>query len=220
MSPLVTLFYFLFSSFAFMSTSAPLLSDALRQRALRLEYFTVGWNVIEAVVAIAAGAAASSIALIGFGLDSVIETASGAALLWRLRQRGEFEAAAESRALRLVGVTFFALAAYVTFESVRDLRSGERPEESLVGMLLAAVSLVVMPVLGVAKRRLAREMGSRALAADGMETMVCAYLSFTLLLGLGLNAWLGWWWADTTAALAMVPFMLREGVEAFRGEAD
>jgi len=194
--------------------------EVLRQRALRLEYFTVGWNAIEAVVAIAAGAAAGSIALIGFGLDSIIETASGAALLWRLRQRGEFEAAAESRVLRLVGVTFFALAAYVTFESVRDLRAGERPEESLVGMLLAAVSLLVMPVLGVAKRRLARALNSRALAADGMETMVCAYLSFTLLLGLGLNAWLGWWWADAAAALAMVPFMVREGLEAFRTEDD
>jgi len=203
-----------------MSTSAALLSDAHRRRALRLEYFTVGWNVLEAVVAIAAGAAASSIALIGFGLDSIIETASGVALLWRLRQRGELEGAAESRALRLVGLTFFALAAYVTYESVRDLRSGERAQESLVGMILAAVSLVVMPVLGAAKRRLAREMGSRALAADGMETIVCAYLSFTLLLGLGLNAWLGWWWADAAAALAMVPFMVREGVEAFRGDSD
>lgn len=196
------------------------LGEVLRQRALRLEYFTVGWNSIEAVVALAAGATASSIALIGFGLDSIIETASGVALLWRLRQRGEFEATAESRALRLVGVTFFALAAYVTIESVRDLRHSERPEESLVGMLLAAASLVVMPVLGIAKRRLARTLGSRALAADGMETMVCAYLSFTLLLGLGLNAWLGWWWADAAAALAMVPFMVREGLEAFRSEGD
>ena len=194
--------------------------EVLRQRGLRLEYFTVGWNVIEAVVAIAAGAAASSIALIGFGLDSIIETASGAALLWRLRQRGEFEAAAESRALRLVGMTFFALAAYVTFESVRDLRGGQRPEESLVGMLLAAVSLLVMPMLGFAKRRLARALHSRALAADGMETIVCAYLSFALLLGLGLNAWLGWWWADAAAALAMVPFKVREGLEAFRTEGD
>lgn len=190
--------------------------EVLRQRALHLEYFTVGWNVIEAVVAITAGAAASSIALVGFGLDSIIETASGAALLWRLRQRGEFEAAAESRALRLVGGTFFALAAYVTYESVRDLRDGQRPEESLVGMLLAAVSLVVMPVLGVAKRRLARELGSRALAADGMETMVCAYLSFTLLLGLGLNAWLGWWWADPVAALVMLPVILQEGRETLK----
>jgi divalent metal cation (Fe/Co/Zn/Cd) transporter len=201
-----------------MSTATALFSDAQRQQALRLEYFTVGWNVIEAAVAIAAGAAAGSIALIGFGLDSIIETASGAALLWRLRQRGEFEAAAESRALRLVGLTFFALAAYITFESLRDLRGGERPEESLVGIALAAVSLVVMPVLGVFKWRLSRQMNSRALAADGMETMVCAYLSFTLLLGQGLNAWQGWWWADAAAALAMVPFMVREGLEAFRPE--
>jgi divalent metal cation (Fe/Co/Zn/Cd) transporter len=205
------------------SVSVPLpeQAEAYRRRAVQLEYFTVGWNVIEAGVAIIAGVLASSIALVGFGLDSVIETVAAVALLWRLRQRGEWEeAAAESRALRIVGATFFLLAAYVTYESVRDLWLRERPQESLIGMVLAGVSLVVMPVLGTAKRRLARRMGSRALAADGMETLLCAYLSFTLLLGLGLNAWLGWWWADPVAALAMVGFMLREGWEAFEGEAE
>ncbi|MBI4462062.1 MAG: cation transporter [Acidobacteria bacterium] len=193
-------------------------SDAFRQRAIRLEYFTIAWNAIEAVVAIVAGVVAGSIALVGFGLDSVIETLSGGTLLWRLRQRGEFEAMAESRALRLVGLTFLALAVYVTYESVSNLRGRERPEESWVGIILALVSLVVMPILGHAKRRVARVLGSRALAADGMETYLCSYLSFTLLLGLGLNAWQGWWWADPVAALAMVPFMVREGVAALRGE--
>ena len=206
-----------------MSAAAPALPDPaelLRRRAIRLEYFTIGWNSVEACVALAAGWLAGSIALVGFGLDSIIETASGAALLWRLRQRGDLEAAAESRALRFVGLTFFALAAYVSYESVRDLRGAARPEESLLGIGLAAVSLIVMPLLGRAKRRLARQLNSRALAADGMETYLCSYLSATLLLGLGLNAWLGWWWADPVAALLMVAFMLREGVEAFRGEAD
>ncbi len=194
--------------------------EAWRRQAIRLEYFTVAWNLIEAGVALVAGVLAASIALVGFGLDSVIETVSGLTLLWRLKQRGDFEAEAESRALRIVGLTFFALAAYVSYESITDLWRREQPGESLVGILLAAVSLVVMPLLGRAKRRVARQLNSRALAADGMETYLCSYLSFTLLLGLGLNAWVGWWWADPVAALAMVAFMIREGVEAFRGDAD
>lgn len=196
----------------------PQQAEAYRRRAVRLEYFTLSWNAIEAAVALAAGLLAGSIALVGFGLDSVIETIAAATLLWRLKQRGDLEAAAESRALRIVGATFFVLAAYVTYESVRDLWLGREPGESLLGIGLAVVSLIVMPVLGTAKRRLARRMDSRALAADGMETLLCAYLSFTLLLGLSLNAWLGWWWADPVAALAMVGFMLREGWEAFEGE--
>jgi len=195
---------------------SPALAEADRQQAIRLEYFTIGWNSLEAVVALAAGWLAGSIALVGFGLDSIIETSSGAALLWRLRQRGDLEAAAESRALRFVGLTFFALAAYVSYESIRDLRGRQHAEESLVGIVLAAVSLIVMPLLGLAKRRLARRLNSRALAADGMETYLCSYLSATLLVGLGLNAWLGWWWADPVAALLMVAFMVREGIEAFQ----
>lgn len=195
-------------------------AELWRRQAIRLEYFTVAWNLIEAGVALTAGVLAASIALVGFGLDSIIETVSGLTLLWRLKQRGDFEAEAESRALRIVGLTFFALAAYVSYESVINLWRREQPGESLVGIVLAAVSLVVMPLLGRAKRRVARRLNSRALAADGMETYLCSYLSFTLLLGLGLNAWVGWWWADPVAALAMVAFMIREGVEAFRGEAD
>ena len=199
---------------------APLELDALRLRAVRLEYFTIAWNVLEAVVALLAGIAASSIALVGFGLDSVIETASGLALLWRLRQRGLEDEAADARAVRLVGATFFALAAYVGYEAVSDLRLHHRPEFSLPGFVLALLSLIVMPVLGVAKRRIARKIASRALAADGMETLVCAFLSAALLLGLGLNGLLGWWWADPVAGLLITLFMVREGYEAFAGEAE
>jgi len=193
-------------------------SEALRGRAIRLEYFTVGWNIVEAVVALVAGGAASSIALIGFGLDSVIETVSGLTLLWRFKQRGREEERAESRAVRVVGVTFLALAAYVGYEAGLDLWLRRAPEFSLPGFILAAVSLIVMPVLGTAKRRLARVVGSRALAADGLETILCSYLSATLLAGLALNRWQGWWWADPVAGLAISGFMIHEGIEALRGE--
>jgi divalent metal cation (Fe/Co/Zn/Cd) transporter len=192
--------------------------EALRRRAVRLEYFTVGWNVLEALVALAAGAASSSIALVGFGLDSVIETASGVALLWRLKQRTLPEHHAESRAVKVVGVTFLTLAAYVGIEAGRDLWFRRTPEFSLPGLILAILSLMVMPVLGVAKRRLARSLQSRALAADGLETLLCAYLSATLLVGLTLNGALGWWWADPVAGLAIAGFMVREGFEIFRDE--
>lgn len=194
--------------------------EALRQRAIRLEYFTIAWNLVEAAVALIAGVLASSIALVGFGLDSIIETASGLALLWRFKQRGREEEAAESRVVKLVGITFFALAAYVGYEAVSDLRLRHAPEFSLPGFILALLSLIVMPVLGVAKRQTARMLKSRALAADGMETLLCAYLSAALLLGLGLNGLLGWWWADPVAGLVIAAFMVREGYEAFAGEAD
>jgi divalent metal cation (Fe/Co/Zn/Cd) transporter len=171
-------------------------------------------------VALAAGGAASSIALIGFGLDSVIETASGVTLLWRFKQQGLEEHHAESRAVRIVGVTFFALAAYVGYEAIADLWLRRQPEFSLPGFVLAAVSLIVMPALGLAKRRLAVALHSRALAADGMETLLCAYLSASLLLGLTLNGWLRWWWADPLAGLAIAAFMVREGCEAFSADDD
>jgi divalent metal cation (Fe/Co/Zn/Cd) transporter len=198
--------------------SAPGL-DGLRRRAVRLEYFTIGWNVIEAVVALAAGAASSSIALVGFGLDSVIETSSGVTLLWRFKQQTIAEDHAESRAVKLVGVTFLALAAYVGVAAGRDLWLRRTPEFSLPGLILAILSLIVMPALGVTKQRLARRLQSRALAADGLETLLCAYLSATLLVGLALNGTLGWWWADPAAALAIAGFMVREGIEILRGEA-
>ena len=187
-----------------------------RQKALALEYFTVGWNGLEGVIAITAGVLAGSIALVGFGLDSSIEVASGTVLIWRLRKHEdeEEEEKAEKRAILVVGVTFLALALYVTYESTKKLILQEQPAESLIGILLAIVSLIVMPVLAWQKKKVAAEIHSRALAADALETLACSYLSFTLLLGLGLNASLGWWWADPLAALAMVFFLVREGWEA------
>lgn len=190
----------------------------MRQKALYLEYFTVGWNVLEGIIAIMAGVLAGSIALVSFGLDSYIEVASAAVLIWRLRKYGEesAEETAEKRAILLVGVTFLALALYVTYESITKLIFQEPPAESFVGILLALVSLIVMPVLAWQKRKIAAEIGSRALAADALETLACSYLSLTLLLGLGLNAAWGWWWADPLAALAMVFFLVREGWEAIQ----
>ena len=202
--------------------------ESLLRRGLRLEIFTVGWNVIEAMVAIGAGYVAGSVALIGFGLDSVIESISGVALYHRLRgELRESEArdndARERRALYFVGASFFLIAAWVLYEAVSTLRNREAPEHSAVGIALAAASLIAMPLLGSSKLRVAKALGSRALAADAMETFVCSYLSFALLLGLGLNAWLGWWWADPAAGLAMLPLIVHEGyeaVEAARGGGD
>lgn len=190
----------------------------MRQKALYLEYFTVGWNVLEGVIAVTAGILAGSIALVGFGLDSYIEVASAIVLIWRLRKQGdeEDEEQAEQRAVLVVGVTFVALALYVTYESVTKLIFHEQPAESLIGILLAIVSLIVMPVLAWQKRKVAVQIQSRALAADAVETLACSYLSLALLAGLGLNAWLGWWWTDPLAGLAMVIFLLREGWEAIQ----
>jgi len=192
----------------------------LVRRGLRLEYFTVAWDSMEAVVAIAAGLIAGSVALVGFGLDSVIETTSAAVLLWRLHSDGD--AARRQRneqlALKLVGVSFFLLAAYVAFDAAQSLLTREAPDESTVGIVLAIVSLIVMPLLARAKRRVAGQISSRALHADSRQTSLCAYLSAILLGGLLLNAVLGWWWADPVAALAMVPIIANEGREAFRGE--
>ncbi|HEV3468790.1 MAG TPA: cation transporter [Pyrinomonadaceae bacterium] len=205
----------------------PLTSTGLGERArevrrgLRLEYLTVGWNMLEAAVSVAAGVTAGSIALVGFGADSVVEVSSGLVLLWRLRAEardaGRRERV-EQRALRLVGICFLALAAYVVFEAVTSLVRREEPEASGVGIVVAALSLVVMPLLARAKRRVAARLGSGALAADSRQTDLCAYLSAILLGGLALNALLGWWWADPAAALLMTPLIAREGVEALRGE--
>ena len=193
----------------------------LVRRGLRLEYLTVGWNAVEAVVSLAAGALAGSVALVGFGADSLIEVSSGAVLLWRLRAEASDARRAERverRALRLVGWCFLALAAYVAYESAASLARREAPEASAVGVALAALSLVVMPLLARAKRRVADGLSSRALAADSRQTDICAYLSAILLGGLALNALLGWWWADPLAALLMTPIIIREGIEALRGE--
>jgi divalent metal cation (Fe/Co/Zn/Cd) transporter len=190
----------------------------LHRRALRLEYFTVGWNVVEAVVAIGAGIIASSVALVGFGVDSGVEVISAVGLLWRLRTAGPTatvaeESAAERRALYVVAATFFLLAAYITVEAGSALLQGERPETSTVGLVLSVLSLLIMPALAWWKQRTGREMGSRALVADAVETWVCSYLSLALLAGVGLSFLFGWWWADAVGALAMLPVILWQGWE-------
>ncbi len=173
--------------------------------------------MVEAVVGIAAGVVAGSTSLIGFGLDSVIESLSGGVLLWRLKD-GEEGEQRERQAQRLVGMSFFVLALYVSYESITTLVRRDPPDASIVGIVLAAVSLVVMPVLARAKRRAARRIGSMALESDSRQTDLCAYLSAVLLAGLGLNALFGWWWADPVAALGMVYIMIVEGRRAIRGE--
>jgi divalent metal cation (Fe/Co/Zn/Cd) transporter len=191
------------------------------RRGELLEYFTIGYNSVEAAIALIAGALAGSIALVGFGLDSVVEVVSGAALLWRLHGDAEplRRAGREARALKAVGLCFLALAAYVAYEAVEALLGLHAPERSPAGIVLAAISLVVMPFLARAKRRVAARIASAALHADSRQTDFCAYLSAILLAGLLLNALLGWWWADPLAGLAMVPIVAREGWQALRGKA-
>ncbi len=189
------------------------------QRGLNLEYFTVAWNLLEAAVALVSGAVAGSIALIGFGLDSLIEVSSGGVLLWRLHSdhddaRREI---VEGRALKLVGVSLLALAAYVAGDSLVSMVRRDAPDRSLPGIALAVVSLIAMPLLARAKRRVASAIASPALQADSRQTDICAYLSAILLLGLLLNAALGWWWADPAAGLLMVPLIAYEGAQALRG---
>jgi divalent metal cation (Fe/Co/Zn/Cd) transporter len=185
------------------------------RKALRLEYFTITWNVIEAVVAIGAGIAAGSIALVGFGFDSSIEGFAASVVIWQLR--GAHHEEREHLALRLIAITFFVLAVYVVFESVRDLVTSAEPETSLIGIGVAVVSIIVMPALGFAKRRLAEKMGSAVLHADAAESFLCSWLSVILLMGLVLNATVGWWWADPVAALGIAWLALREGREAWAG---
>ena len=203
-------------------SSTDLITDRQVQvrRGRLLEYFTIGYNSLEGVIAIGAGIVAGSIALVGFGFDSVIEVISGFALLWRLYGDADESRRErlEQRALRIVGLSFFLLAAYVTFDAVTSLVRREAPEESMVGIALAGVSLIVMPLLVRAKRRVARVLGSAAMNADAMQTQICTYLSAILLGGLVLNAALGWWWADSLAALVMVPILVKEGWDAIRGK--
>lgn len=210
--------------------SAPTPDRARHLRdALRLEYLTVGWNVIEGVVAVTAALAARSVALLGFGLDSFVETASALILIWRLG--AERDAAAAGRALdraaierldrrahRLVGLSLFLLAAWVAFDALGTLWRSERPEPSLPGIAITALSLGVMAWLARAKRRAAARLASRALAADSFQTTACWWLSLITLGGIGLNLLFGWWWADPLAALGMTWFLVAEGREAWRGE--
>lgn len=205
-----------------MSTSVASNDMARREQVRRgrlLEYLTVGWNSLEGIIALVAGFAAGSIALISFGFDSIIEVTSGVALLWRLHlDAPERRERAEQISLKIVGVSFLALAAYVAYDAVRSLITRESPEASYVGIALAALSIVVMPLLARAKRGVAAKINSRAMQADSRQTDICAYLSAILLGGLILNALLGWWWADPVAALLMTPIIVKEGVEALRGE--
>jgi divalent metal cation (Fe/Co/Zn/Cd) transporter len=183
----------------------------------KLEYLTIGWNLLEGAVAVGAGVVAGSTALVGFGFDSFIESLSGGALLWRLRSDEDSERR-ERIALKLVGTSFLILAAYVAFDAGKSLINREPPEASYVGISLSLLSLIVMPLLARAKRRVAASLNSRALQADSRQTDICAYLSAILLGGLLLNALFGWWWADPVAALVMVPIIVREGIEGLRGE--
>ncbi|MCB0936222.1 MAG: cation transporter [Mycobacterium sp.] len=189
--------------------------QVLARRIRMLVAATISYNVIEAVVAITAGAQASSTALIGFGLDSVVEVSSAAAVAWQF-SRPDHEAR-EKAALRVIALSFFALAAYVTVESVRALFGYAEPRPSIVGIVLAAVSLVVMPLLSWAQRRTGRELGSRSAVADSKQTLLCTYLSGVLLVGLGLNSLFGWSWADPIAALVIAAVAVREGREAWEG---
>ncbi len=195
--------------------------QAVAQRGKSLEYFTIGWNTVEGLVAVVAGALAGSISLVGFGIDSFIEVTSGTVLLWRMavdadtlkRERNEM------LSLRLVGFCFLALAVYVGYESVSDLVSRKAPEHSIPGIILACVSLVVMPLLSRAKKRVGNELRSAAMHADAKQTDFCVYLSEILLIGLLLNLTLGWWWADPLAALVMVPIIAKEGIDGIRARA-
>ncbi|BAL88533.1 putative cation efflux protein [Actinoplanes missouriensis 431] len=188
----------------------------LNRRSLLLAYATAGYNLLEGVVAIAAGAAASSVALLGFGLDSFVEVSSALVVIWQFRSR--MPEARERLALRLIAVSFFALAAWVTIDAVRSLIAAEQPGAAPVGIAIAATSVVVMPLLVWAKRRTGRELGSATVVADSMQTMLCTYLSAIVLAGLLLNATLGWWWADPVAALVIAAVAAREGVQAWRGD--
>ena len=193
--------------------------DAVAERGRRLQVLTIAWNSGEFVVAVVAGLFAGSVALVGFGFDSAIEVSASAAALWRLRHDAD-EArreAAERRALRLIGACFLVLAAYVLYEAAEMLVERRAPDESIIGIVLAALSLAVMPLLARAKRRIATSLRSGALEAETRQTEVCAWLSAILLGGLGLNAALGWWWADPAAGLLMVPLIAKEGWEAIRG---
>jgi len=204
-----------------MAETAILERTAVVRHGRRLEYFTIAWNALEGLVAVVAGAIAGSISLVGFGIDSFIEVISGSVLLWRMsvdadvprRERNE------RRALRIVGVCFLLLAAYIAYESALDLRSRRAPEHTIPGIVLACVSLVVMPLLSRAKRKVGRALGSAAMHADAKQTEFCTYLSAVLLAGLLLNALFGLWWADPVAALIMVPIIAKEGIEGLQGKA-
>jgi divalent metal cation (Fe/Co/Zn/Cd) transporter len=201
-------------------TPAPPAEDraALVRRARLLAWIGVGWHVIEAAIAILAGLAASSIALIGFGADSLIESAAGFIVLWRFAAVRSASAGAERRAQQLIAISFYVLAAYIAIEATRSLIGGDEPATSWVGIALAAFTAATMPPLAIAKARVGAKLNSSATTSEGRQNMLCAYLSLGLLAGLGANALLGWWWADPVTALAIAVVAVREGRDAWRGE--
>ncbi len=196
------------------------MDNSLHRRALLLEYFTVGYNIVEGVFSVLFGLLSGSVALTGFGFDSAIESVSGSILIWRLTRHGkiseEEEERVEQRAVRLVALSFFILAAYVAFVSVKKLYLFEASEPSLPGIIIAILSLLIMPVLSFKKRNVGREIGSSSLIADSKETLLCSYLSAALLTGLALNYLFGLWWADPAAALVIVALILTEGIKTLR----
>jgi divalent metal cation (Fe/Co/Zn/Cd) transporter len=191
---------------------------ALNRRSLRLAYASVGYNLLEGVVAVLAGASATSVALLGFGLDSFIEVSSALVVIWQFRSRIPEER--ERLAMRGVAVSFFALATWITVDAIRSLAGGDRADPSPLGIGIAAASVVVMPLLVAAKRRTGRELGSATVLADSMQTMLCTWLSAAVLAGLLLNSTLGWWWADPVAGLVIAAVAVREGRAAWRGVDD
>ena len=192
------------------------------KRALILEYFTVIYNAFEALFSIFFGYLAGSVALVGFGLDSIVESLSGGVMIWRLRKHGriseEEEERIERKAEMFVGITFIILGLYVLYQSVSKLYLGEHPEGSIPGIVIAILSLITMPTLAYFKIKASKDIKSKALMADAKETLVCALLSVALLIGLSLNYFLGWWWADPVAGLFIVAFLFKEGIEGIRGE--
>lgn len=199
------------------TTLTPDRRATLHRRIRLIVTFTIVYNVIEAVVAIAAGSAASSAALIGFGLDSSIEVLSAAAVAWQFTRRDPERW--EKPTLRVIAVAFFALAIYVTTSSVLSLFGGDRPEHSTVGLVLTALSVVIMPLVSFVERRAGFEVGSATAVADSKQTLICTYLSAAVLIGLALNSLLGWWWADAVAGFVIAMFAVREGLEAWKGDA-
>lgn len=191
---------------------------ALVHRAKLLAWGGIGWHFIEFAIALAAGIAASSIALIGFGVDSFVESMAGFIVLWRFADRRSYSESAERRAQQLIAISFFLLAAYVGAEAIRTLIAGDHPEASWVGIGLAAFTAPTMPLLALAKRRVGNRLGSAATVQEGVQNMVCAYLSVALLVGLLANALFSWWWADPAAALFIAAVAAREGRESWRGE--
>jgi len=203
-----------------MAETAILERTAIVRHGRRLEYFTIGWNTLEGLIAVIAGAVAGSVSLIGFGIDSFIEVTSGSALLGRMSVDADVHSreSNERRALQVVGICFLCLAAYIAYESATDLWFKRAPEHSIPGIILACVSLVVMPLLSRAKRRVGYSLGSAAMHADARQTEFCTYLSAILLVGLLLNALFGLWWTDPVAGLIMAPIIAKEGVEGMKGK--